>query len=280
MQPSTADINCIVETLRRNDYKASEIHRVIVNAWGEEIISDKRIRTITKEFRDGQRTQFSRVEGSGRKRNEERTELVAQVLEDVKEDNRITVRELSIKYDVTKDTMWRILKEDLNLKSKSLRWVPHELTDVQKEARVQCCEEMLTAHNARNTSRYTVVTDEKWFYEKPLGNTATRRCWVSPQGDVKRQTIAKRTQSSKKFHVMVAVTFSGMFHFKILAPGVTVNSAEYLQFLNEAMDSFDSYELQQQGKSIPWQYLRLQHDNARPHVSKETTQLGAYRIAM
>jgi len=95
---------------------------------------------------------------------------------------------------------------------------------------------MLTAHNARNALRYTVVTDEKWFYEKPLGNTATRRCWVAPEGDVKRQAIAKRTQSSKKFHVIVAVTFSGMFHFKILAPAVTVNSPEYLQFLNEAMD--------------------------------------------
>ena len=126
------------------------------------------------------------------------------------------------------------------------------MTDVQKEARIQCCEEMPTAHNARNASRYTVVTDEKWFYEKILGNTTTRRCWVSPQGDVKRQTIAKRTQSSKKFHVMVAVTFSGMFHFKILTLAATMNSAEYLQFLNEPVDSFDSYELQQQGKSIPW----------------------------
>ena len=161
MQPSTADINCIVETLRRNDFKASEIHRIIVNAWGEEIINDKGIRTITKEFRDGQGTQFSRVEGSGRKRNVERTELVAQVLENVKEDNRITVRELSLKYDVTKDTMWRILKEDLDLKSKSLRWVPHELTAAQKGARVQCCEEMSPAHIARNALCYTVVTEEK-----------------------------------------------------------------------------------------------------------------------
>ena len=130
---------------------------------------------------------------------------------------------------------------------------------------------MLTAHIARNALRYTVVTDEKWFYDKPLGNTATRRCWVSPEGDVKKTSFCI-LQSSKKFHVIVAVTFSGMFHFKILAPRVSMNSPEYLQFLNEAVNSFGSYELKQQGKSIPWQYLRLQHDNARPHVSKETTQ--------
>ena len=104
-----------------------------------------------------------------------------------------------------------------------------------------------------------------------MGNTATR-CWVSPEGDVKRQTIAKRTQSSKKFHLIVAVTFSGMFHFKILAPRLAVNSAEYLQCLNKAVNSFDSHELQQQRKSIPWQYLRVQHDNARPIVSKVTAQ--------
>ena len=132
MQQSTAAIhvNCIVETLQRNDYKASEIHRIIVNAWGEEIISDKRIRTIiTKEFRDGQRTQFSRVEGSDRKRIEERTQSLLHKSWKMlnKKTELQTVRELSLKYDVTKDTMWRILKEDLNLKRKSLRWVLHEL---------------------------------------------------------------------------------------------------------------------------------------------------------
>ena len=89
---------------------------------------------------------------------------------------------------------------------------------------------MIIEHNTRNALCYTVATDEKWFHAKPSGNTAARKCWVSPEEDMKRQAVARRTQSSAKVREIMAVTFSHIFHFKSLALGITVNSNEYLNF--------------------------------------------------
>lgn len=271
MELSTSNINCIVETLRRNSFKASNICEIITNAWGP-IISEKRIRTITKEFKDGARQKFERSEGSGRRKSEQREELRNVIQDDIKEDNDLTVRELALRHDITKDMCWRIVKEDLGLKNVSSRWMPHDLSEDQMIVRVQCCESLKELYASRNATRYIVVTDEKWFYEKPLGNTVTRRCWVSAEGDVTPIKIARRTQSAKKFHVLMAITFGGMFHFKIMEQGVSITSKEYTNFLTETINKFNSFKLQQERRSIPWEYLCLQHDNATPHVSRMTTE--------
>ena len=61
----------------------------------------------------------------------------------------------------------------------------------------------------RNSSRYVLVTDEKWFYKRPIGNHKTRRSWVGPDGD--QQQILQRTISDKKHMVLMAVNFSGLY---------------------------------------------------------------------
>ena len=88
-----------------------------------------------------------------------------------------------------------------------------------------------------------MVTDVKWFYEKPLGNAVTRCCWVSAEGDVTPIKISRRT---KKFHVLMAITFSGIFHFKIMEPRVSITSKEYTNFLTETINKFNSFNLPQE----------------------------------
>lgn len=249
--------------------KASEIHSIIETAWGEGKISLRRVQEICKEFNDGARTTFSRNEGSGRKKSEKRIVCKEDVMADIQENSRVTVRELAMKYDVPKTTMHDIIRKDLQLKSKLDKWVPHDLSDQHKRQRIECCEEIVNFINAtRNVKRYLLVTDEKWFYEKPMYNFLTRRSWVTPDGDSLKR--GRRTISGNKMMVMMALNYDGLSHFKILDKNQTVDSNVYIQFLAETMSQFDSYELRQERRAVSFENVFLQHDNARPHISQAT----------
>ena len=98
MEIQKQDINLLVETLRRNDYSAADIHRVISTAWGDNIVSLRRVQQIAKEFKEGKRKSFERAEGSGREKTEERSEKVAAIRHDMEEDSKTTSREIALKY--------------------------------------------------------------------------------------------------------------------------------------------------------------------------------------
>ena len=66
---------------------------------------------------------------------------------------------------------------------------------------------------------------------------------------------------------MMAITFDGLYHFKILTNGKTVDTQEYIAFLKDVNHAFNSTDLAASRKSIPWELMCLQHDNARPHIS-------------
>ena len=199
MIPTTNEINCVIETLRRNGIKSTQIHEIITTAWGD-ILSIRRIQEIAKSFSDGTRNEFIRKEGSGRKSSDLRVEITSKVKEQLEENNKLTIRELSEEFDTSKDTIYRILKEDLNMISVSSKWVPHCLKQENLNQRIECAQTLIDELSKRNSNRYVVVTDEKWFYWKPLGNQMTRKCWVSASGDENfpRCSTLKRTQSAKK----------------------------------------------------------------------------------
>ena len=65
--------------------------------------------------------------------------------------------------------------------------------------------------------------------------------------------------------------FDGLSYYKILDQGITVNSTIYCEFLTEAFTNFNTYENIQARNAIPVENAILFHDNARPHVSHQTT---------
>lgn len=196
------------------------------------------------------------------------TNLIPLIDNEISADPHITCRSLAADHDVSKDMVFRILTEDLHLKSVNDRYVPHDLTEDMKNNRILYCRELLRAARTRNITQRLVHTDEKQFYCRAMGCPTTRKSWIQPGGDV--PTIARRTPMCKKFMVMVALNFEGLVYFKILENGETVDSQCYMTFLEEAFTSFSSYELRRNGKAILWENAVIQHDNARPHVSNVT----------
>jgi len=136
-------------------------------------------------------------------------------------------------HGLKKDMVLRILREELGYKCVSTKWVPHDLTQANKDNRVECCHNLIMKYESRNATKNIIVTDEKWFYSKPLGNAKTRKRWVGPNGDA--PATPRRAISDKKHLVIIAVNFGGLSHFKVLENNEAVNSEVYTNFLVEAM---------------------------------------------
>ena len=197
MEVTVKDIKVIIETLRRNEFKGTDIHNIITVAWGEDKISIRQVQRIMKEFEDNIRPNFERKEGSGRKKDPERIAKVGEVERLMVDNPKLTTREVGELLEMSHQMVFHILRNDLHWKCLSDKWVPHDLTENHKQQRIECCERMLEVFEERNIKRYLVVTDEKYFFDKPIGNEVTRKSWVTPDGD--SQQISKRMSVDKSF---------------------------------------------------------------------------------
>ena len=93
-------------------------------------------------------------------------ENIDAVHELIKNDRHVTYREIEASLDISMTSINKILHEHLHVKKVCSRWIPHNLTIAQKEARVDWCKKMLKKF-AQGASKavYNVCTgDESWIY--------------------------------------------------------------------------------------------------------------------
>lgn len=240
-------------TLTKNGFGATDIHRLIENAWGD-IITVRRVQQIVKEFHDGKFDSFKRREGSGRPRTSATQENVEDIRGLIEADKSLSLTSLSMITDIPKSTIQRILTQELQKISVQAKWVPYDLSETQKQTRVSGCKEIRCVTMSRNIRKRLFVTDEKWIYARHLPSLSSTRTWVDFGGD--RPTVARRMMRDKKFLWLMAANFHGDAYFEILNPGETVNAERYLEFLSRLFTHFHIT------RPI------LMHDNARPHVAR------------
>jgi hypothetical protein len=60
MQATEENVNFFIATLTKNNYKATDIHHLLANAWGEDnIIKVRQIQKKASQFATGERVEFT-----------------------------------------------------------------------------------------------------------------------------------------------------------------------------------------------------------------------------
>lgn len=247
-----------------NDHKAPDILFYLVNVYGLDFISLRRVQDIVREFKTGERISHKRKEGSGRRLSSSSEENIQRVRTLIEEDNHLSCTHIANIVGIPPRSINRILTMNLKKICVKARWVPHALTDAQKETRVRLGRQLLQTLNRRIGKRL-IVTDEKWIYRRNIPSSANQHYWVDSAGD--RPPLAKRTISDPKILVIMATNFHGDAYFELLAEGATVNAIRYIQFLQNMVRHFANMG----GPVLPENML-LMHDNARPHVANAVTE--------
>lgn len=178
-------------------------------------------------------------------------DLLKQLIE---QDPRLTTRCLAERLACSHSAVETHLHE-LGKTWKCGVWVPHELSPLQLQYRVDACMELLTSHRNYQWLNNLITGDEKWVL---YINYQRRHQWLSA-GQPAVPT-PKPDLHPKKVMMSVWWNVQGIIYWELLPDGCSVTSDLYCQQLDRVAEKL-------KGKQDRIYFL---HDNARPHVAKST----------
>ncbi|UYV63251.1 hypothetical protein LAZ67_2003555 [Cordylochernes scorpioides] len=148
----------------KNGFKGAEIFCMLQTAYGDAVMSRRRVFEWYKRFKEG-REETADNERSGRPSTSTTPEKVDKVLELVREDRRITVREVAEEAGISFGSTQSIMKDILGVRRLNAVLVPKDLTFDQKNARKETASLNLEATTDDPELLKRVITgDETWIY--------------------------------------------------------------------------------------------------------------------
>jgi len=91
-----------------------------------------------KRFSEG-RESITNEERSGRPATSRAEENIAKIRQIVRENRPLTVRSITEQANIDRETLRKILTEDLDMMKVCAKMVPNELTEERKQRRVTIC---------------------------------------------------------------------------------------------------------------------------------------------
>ena len=144
------------------------------------------------------------------------------------------------------------------------KWVPHVLTDENKQKRVECSRQLL--QTLEGGFRNIITGDETWIHFYTTATKEANKVWLE-HGE-NRPQIARTAQNSKKCMFCIFFSVEGIVAQILVPKGTTVTGNLYAnKILSEVFSEFKEMS----GRCTVHDVM-LHHDNAVPHTSKVVTK--------
>lgn len=198
---------------------------------------------------------------------------VTRVKELLDADPHLSLRMLSMDMDFSKDTVRNILTAG-GFRKVCSRWVPHNLTQAHKQARVECAQDMLhrfRSNSIEDCSKFWCTEDETWALYQTPNTKAQNMVWLAP-GQPK-PSVVKPQLTNRKVLLLVAFTADKKLSIDGVNPGVTVDSERYVEFAHRTGELWRKLRFRPTKLASLW----WQHDNARCHAAAATANFFARR---
>ncbi|GBM24044.1 hypothetical protein AVEN_34001-1 [Araneus ventricosus] len=133
--PADCEVRSVIRFLNAKKVKPAEIHRQLVEIYGENVMTDGMVRKWVRQFNDGH-TNVHDEARSGRP-SVVNDGLVAKVNEKIRENRRVHKRILFHEFpQISKTILHEIVTNRLNYRKLCSRWFPKMLTNVHKTRRL------------------------------------------------------------------------------------------------------------------------------------------------
>lgn len=237
---------------------AVETIELINKAYGSTAMSRAIVYRWYARFRDG-REDVKDDARSGRPstaRTEENVESVRRLLT---EDRRTTLQMIADRLNIGKETVRRIVTEDLGKRKICARFVPHALTTEQKQERVVYCQDLLLMGQDELFWEIIITGDETWCFAYDPATKRQSAEWVG-QNSPKPKKL--RFQKSRvKTMLIVFLDAEGVIHREFVPEGQKVNAEFYVGVLDRLLKRIRRVRTAK-FQSSEWFLL---HDNAPSH---------------
>ena len=220
-----------------------------------------------REFKDGRKLLIDKPR-SGAPKSKMNETLVANVKNQVDNDPNVYVREISSDLEVSIGTVHIVLHEESGLRKISARWVPHVLTQEQKEQRVHCARKLLDMFEPNGPKRISdVVTgDETWIYFYGIPNKRSNMMWLTK--DEPRPVVCKPGFQSRKRLFTIFFNHEHLVAVDVLPEKSTMTGRYYKENVLPQVVS----KLNESRPMTGTSRIMILHDNASSHKTNAVTQ--------
>ncbi|KAL4126973.1 hypothetical protein QTP88_011171 [Uroleucon formosanum] len=206
----------------------AETYDKLVKVFGDEALSRAQAFRWHNNFKNG-RESVGDEPRSGRP-VEARTDNVQRVRTLVRQDRRLTVRMLADELNLKRETVRKILTDDLSMKKLCTKMVPKNLLAEQKHVEMSISQDCLEQVEADPTLLDRVITgDEGWYFQYDPETKRQSQQWLSPGAARPKKA---RMSKSKVKTMMICFFDKGIVHKEFVPPGQTVNQHFYLKVLD------------------------------------------------
>ena len=234
--------------------KAKDAFNSLCTVFGEEVVTYPTVTRWFKRFTNGD---FNLDDREREGRPEKVLDGDLKALLD--ENPCRTQQELAEVLEVDQTTISSHLKA-MGKIAKAGKWVPHKLSEANKNERIDTCHSLLVKHHKKSFLHKIITGDEKWIY---FDNPKREKSYVD-LGQPSTST-PKREIHGDKVMLCVWWDWKGILYYELLQQRQTVTAERYCEQLNRLNEILDEKRPFVGQGTRP---VKLLHDNARPHVAK------------
>jgi len=140
----------------------NKIREMLVQVYRDSAMKKTAVYTWVKCFSEGRET-VTNKERSGRPSTSRTEENIAKIRQIVRENRRLTVRSIAEQVNIDRETVRKILTEDLDMRKVCAKMVPKELSEEQKQRRITICQDLLERQD--DILGRVITGDEIWVYQ-------------------------------------------------------------------------------------------------------------------
>lgn len=216
-----------------------------------------------KMFRDGRRVPGD-LPRSGRPRTARVPAMIQACDTLIRGDRRLGVHKISKTLAISHGTVFTILHKELNLTKRAAKFVPHILTDAQRERRMEFALDFLDRFSGdlKRDLSWIVTCDEAWFHVHDPNTKMENMQWL--EKGVDRPQVARRNKSAGKVMVIPFFDRRGLVHIEYFTD-MTITKRVLCPLLTRVFHSIRVRRGRKVHKRL-FKYL-LHMDNAPPHTS-------------
>ena len=154
-----------------------------------------------KKFKE--RHKESKDDSGSNRPSTSRTEVnVEQVRQVACSDDLMTVQMIASQLNMKKDSVWKIITEDLRMRYVCAELVPRLANDDQNECRTLMCQDITDHLQTEKDLLHRFITREKWTFEYDTETNRQISQWKSS-----RSPRPKRTRHTKAQVKVILITF-------------------------------------------------------------------------
>jgi hypothetical protein len=213
---------------------ATETYEILQQAFRETALSRSKTFEWNSRLKNG-RTFIDDDPHTGRPSTARTNETVDHVNAVMRENRRLTIREIVDELNLSFGTCQAILMQDLGMRRVSAKLVPPLLTQDQTQHRATACRELLQRAENDATFLPSIITgDESWVYGYDP-DTKQMSQWKTPSSPLPKK--ARQVRSNVKTMLNAFFDADCLVHHEFLPQRQTMNQTVYITVMQRLRDA-------------------------------------------